>query len=191
MFEARDSKDIGRYWAKHYTLKVREMRGKELELLMILYGDTVDVGGIFTKRAQNWRRNFCLTQSPPPAFLSLQMLMQRRSRTKTTKARNHSFVFFHLFFLKCSPFSRSLPLHEPMSVHRSLAKAAVWKQTVMLVPARVRSLRVQAGAADSAPKQRPDKQKPRHINFVHCGHTSARCIADCSADSRYRRGCAT
>lgn len=166
------------------------MRGKELELLMILYGDTIGVSGIFTKRAQNWRRNFCLTQSPPPAFLSLQMLMQRRSRTKTTKARNHSFVFFHLFFPKLrSPFSRSLSVHEPMSIHRSLAKAAVWKQTVMLIPARfdlwecelgLRTVRLSSVLTN---KRRDKSTLSIVVTPVHGASPTARMIAGIGEDA--------
>lgn len=89
-------------------IKVRKMKRRRLHRTYRTFNDTVRryhqcQWNIYNaKRAQNWCQNFSLTQSPQTSFLSLQMLMQRRNRTKTTKARNHFFVFF-IFFQTISP----------------------------------------------------------------------------------------
>lgn len=103
VFEARNAKDIVEDWAKHYALKSERWREgaytEHIELLMILYaGYHQCQWNIYAaKRAHGLK--FRLTQTPRTSFLSLQMLMQNRSRTKTTKAGNHFFwCLFHLFF---------------------------------------------------------------------------------------------
>lgn len=107
---------------KTQCIKVRKMKRRSLHWTYPTFNDTVQryhqcQWNIYT--AEPWRRNFSLTHSLQTSSLSLRMLMQRRNRTKTTKAMDHFFVYF-IFYQATSPF-----LHEPISVHRSLPKGAV------------------------------------------------------------------
>lgn len=129
---------------------------------------------IYKKRARNWCRNFRLTQSPLPAFLSWQTLMQRRNRTKTTKARNRSFVFFHLFFHTIHPPSIAPSLDTS-------PRASAWSSCMVINwwSCSVSSFKVWAGAADRARRagllahrMAASRQKQRRVestlNFAHC-----------------------
>lgn len=117
---------------KTLCIKVRKMKRRSLHRTYPTFNDTVrryhqcqwNIYAAESARG-NWCPNFCLTPSPQTSFLSLQMLMQRRSSTETTKAQNHFFVFFIFssFFFFFQTISSSL--HESISVHRSLPKAAV------------------------------------------------------------------
>lgn len=90
--------------SKTPRIKVRKMKRRSSHRTYPTFNDTTQryhqcQWNIYI--AQNWCWKFHLTQSASPAFLSLQMHMQRRSRTKTTKAQNHFFwVFFIFFFFK-------------------------------------------------------------------------------------------
>lgn len=134
---------------------------------------------------------FAWPRVPRLPFYHCKCLCKEGAEQRLQRLEITLLSFFIFFFSKMFPFlslALSTRTHERPQV---LGQSSCMETDCDARTCSVWSLRVQAGAADSAPKQRPDKQKARQINFVHCGHTSARCIADCSADSRYRRGCTT
>lgn len=182
-------------------IKVRKMKRSSLHRTYRTFNDTVRryhqcQWNIYTaKRAQNWCPNFCLTQSPLTSLLSLQMLIQRRNRTKTTKAKNHLFVFFIFFFFFLTISTLSTWAHQHPQV---LAQSSCVVIDCDTVTCSTSSFRLWTGTADGAQctspkhiiwtsKLHPNKEKAWQISFVHCGHTGAQSMNDRSVDGRYER----
>lgn len=130
MFEARKRQGHREDWTKHYALKSGRWREgaytEHIQLLMILYGDTINVSEIFTPREA--RRETDAQTFARPEVLKLPFYRckclckegtaQRLQRLKITFL---SFSSLLLFFFQ----TISSSLHESISVHRSLPKAAV------------------------------------------------------------------
>lgn len=133
---------------------------------------------------------FAWPRVPRLPFYHCKCLCKEGAEQRLQRLEITLLSFFIFFFSKLrSPFSRSLSVHEPMSIHRSLAKAAVWKQTVMLIPARfdlwecelgLRTVRLSSVLTN---KRRDKSTLSIVVTPVHGASPTARMIAGIGEDA--------
>lgn len=143
---------------------------------MILYQDTINVSEIFTprKKLKTDAQTFAWPKVPRTSFLWLRMLMQRRRRTKTTKARNHFFISI----LRTSPSASTGP--RP----RAAVRNRLWHRYPLHFIIQTVNCGLLSEMSTGHPGGALTKTKAWRIEpRVHCGGTDASTI--CPVESRY------